>query len=69
MTKTYPDNLILSDKSDLDFPDYKMVRADIQEMLKEEKYAFTYVPNNLNKCLLCEFTKSAKSAKRTKIVL
>ena len=77
--ETYLDNSVLSDESDLDLLDYKMVRADYAGNGKRGaeyiyfreplSICFLDIPSNLDKCLLCELTKGATGATRTKGVL
>ena len=64
LSETYIDNSVLSDESDMNFPRYKLVRADypgnakrggICIYFKESiSLRFLHVPSNLDECLLCK---------------
>ena len=66
LSETCLDNSVLSDESDLNFPRYKLVRADypgnakrggICIYLKESiSLRFLHIPSNLDECLLCELS-------------
>ena len=66
LSETYVDNSVLSDKSDLNFPHYKLVRVDcpgnieragVWIYFKESlSTRFLDVPGNLDECLLCELS-------------
>ena len=76
LSETYLDNSVLSDESDLDLLDYKMVRADYPGNVKRGAVCiyfreplskcFLDVPSNLEKCLLCELTKKANKCYKNK---
>ena len=66
LSETYLDNSVLSEESDLNFPGYKLVRADYPQNVKtggiciyfEESSSvhFFDVSSNLDECLLCELS-------------
>ena len=68
ISETYPDNSVPSDETDLNFPRYKLVRADYPGNVKrggiciyfKESLStrFLDVPSNLDECLLCELSYS-----------
>ena len=70
LSETYLDNSVLSDESDLNFPGYKLVRADYPGNVKRGgvciyfkeslSIRFLDVPSNLNECLLCELSYKNK---------
>ena len=70
LSETYLDNSVLSDERDLNFPGYKLVRADYPGNVKRGgvciyfkeslSIRFLDVPSNLNECLLCELSYKNK---------
>ena len=70
LSETYLDNSVLSDESDWNFLDYKLVRADYPGNVKRGgvciyfkeslSIRFLDVPSNLNECLLCELSYKNK---------
>ena len=70
LSETYLDNSLLSDKSDMNFPGYTLVRADYPGNVergglciyfKESlSMRFLDVPGNLDECLLCELSFKKK---------
>ena len=62
LSETYLDNSVLSDESDLNFPGYKLVRADYPGNVKRGRVCiyFLDVPSNLDECLLCELSYNNK---------
>ena len=70
LSETYLDNSVPSDESDLNFPGYKLVRADYPGNVKRGgvciyfkeslSIRFLDVPNNLDECLLCELSYKNK---------
>ena len=66
LSETYLDNSVPSDESDLNFPGYKLVRADYPGNVKSGRVCiyfkeslsirFLDVPSNLDECLLCELS-------------
>ena len=75
LSETYLDNSVLSDESDLNFPGYKLVRADYPGNVKwggvciyfKESLTIRFldVPSNLNECLICELSYKNKTIKKT----
>ena len=69
LSETYFDNSVLSDESDLNFPGYKLVSADLPGNVNRKVYfffkeslsiCFLDVPSQLDKCLLCELSYKNK---------
>ena len=70
LSETYLDNSVPSDESDLNFPGYKLVRADYPGNVKRGgaciyfkeslSIRFLDVPSNLDECLLCELSYKNK---------
>ena len=71
LSETYLDNSVSSDESDLNFPGYKLVRADYPGNVKRGggvciyfkgslSIRFLDVPSNLDECLLCELSYTNK---------
>ena len=70
LSETYLDNSVLSDESDLNFPGYKLVRADYPGNVKRGGVCINFkeslsihfldVPSNLDECLLFELSYKNK---------
>ena len=70
LSETYLDNSVPSDESNLNFPGYKLVRADYPGYVKRGgvciyfkeflSIRFLDVPSNLDECLLCELNYKNK---------
>ena len=70
LSETYLDNSVLSDERDLNFPGYKLVRADYPGNVKRGgvciyfkeslSIRFLVVPSNLDEWLLCELSYKNK---------
>ena len=69
-SETYLDNSVLPDESDLNFPGYKLVRADYPGNVKRGGVCINFkeslsihfldVPSNLDECLLFELSYKNK---------
>ena len=70
LSETYLDDSVLSDKSDLNSPGYKLIRGDYPGNVKRWGQCIYYkeslsirfldVPSNLDECLLCELSYKNK---------